>query len=84
MFKPIISKLPELVIFGGPLPKSQFSAISATVFQASLTTGNIWVGGLERRSIPIKEREPELALDEEPPVEAGLSGGQTPGGGGPK
>ena len=38
---------------------------------------------LERRSIPIMEKEPELALDEESPVEARLSGGQTPGGGGP-
>ena len=43
----------------------------------------LYPGGLERRSIPIMEREPEFALDEEPPVEAGLSGGQTPGGGGP-
>jgi hypothetical protein len=39
--KPTISKLPELVIFGGPLPKSRFSAISATVFHANLITGNI-------------------------------------------
>ena len=39
---PTVSKLPELVIFGGPLPKSQFSAIFAPVFHANLITGNIW------------------------------------------
>ena len=42
MLKPTISKLPELVIFGGPLPKSWFYVISATVFHANLITGNIW------------------------------------------
>ena len=42
MLKPTISKLPEVVIFGGPLPKSRFSAISANAFHANLITGNIW------------------------------------------
>ena len=42
VLKPTINKLPELVIFGGPLPKSRFSAISATVFHANLINGNIW------------------------------------------
>jgi hypothetical protein len=37
-----ISKHSELVIFGGPLPKYRFSAISATVFHANLIIGNIW------------------------------------------
>ena len=31
-----------MVIFGGHLPKSRLSAISATVFHANLITGNIW------------------------------------------
>ena len=42
VLKPTISKLPELVIFGGPLPKYRFSAFSGTVFHANLKTGNIW------------------------------------------
>ena len=37
-----VSKLPELVIFGGPLSKSQFSAVSATIFLVNVITGNIW------------------------------------------
>ena len=39
---PTVSKLPELVIFGDLLPKSRFSAVSATVFYANRITGNIW------------------------------------------
>ena len=39
---PTVSKLPELVIFGDPLPKSRFSAVSATVFYANRITGIIW------------------------------------------
>ena len=31
-----VSKLTELLIFGGPLPKSQFSAISAAIFYATM------------------------------------------------
>ena len=40
--EPTVSKLPELVIFDGPLPKSQFSAVSATILHANVITGNIW------------------------------------------
>ena len=40
---PTVSKLPELVIFGDPLPKSRFSVVSATVFYANRITGNIWL-----------------------------------------
>ena len=39
---PNVSKLPELLIFGNPLPKSQFSAVSTTVFYANRITSNIW------------------------------------------
>ena len=39
--KPTFSKLPELVIFGGPLSKSRLSATSATVFHANLNNCNI-------------------------------------------
>ena len=42
MPEPTVSKLPELVIFDGPLPKSQFSAVSATILHANVTTGNSW------------------------------------------
>ena len=46
---PTVSKLPEMVIFGDPLPKSRFSAVSATVFYTNRVTGNIWprVHGLQ-------------------------------------
>ena len=43
MPEPTVSKLPELVIFGGPLSTSQFSAISATIFHANMITVNIWL-----------------------------------------
>ena len=36
-----VSILPELVIFGGPLPQSQFVAVSAAIFHAKVITGNI-------------------------------------------
>ena len=39
---PTISKLSELVIFGGPLPTSKFFALSTTIFHADMITGNIW------------------------------------------
>ena len=39
---PTVSKLPELTIFGGPLPKSQFSTVSAAIFYANGIPGNIW------------------------------------------
>ena len=39
---PTVSELPELVIFGNPLPKSRFSAFSATFFYANRITDNIW------------------------------------------
>ena len=42
MPEPTLSELPELVIFGGSLNTSQFSAISATIFQANMITGDIW------------------------------------------
>ena len=41
--EPTVSKLPELVILGGPLPTFQFFAISATIFHANMKTGNIWL-----------------------------------------
>ena len=37
-----VSKFPELVTFGGPLPKSKFSAVSTAIFHANVITGNIW------------------------------------------
>ena len=42
MPEPTISKLPELVIFGGPLPKFQFPPVSAAIFYENVITGNIW------------------------------------------
>ena len=36
------SKLPGLLIFGGPLAKSKLSALSAAIFPANVITGNIW------------------------------------------
>ena len=42
MLEPIVSKLPELVKFDGPLPKSQISAISIATLHANMIAGNIW------------------------------------------
>ena len=42
MPEPTVSKHPKLVIFGGPLTKSRFSAVSAAIFHANMITGNIW------------------------------------------
>ena len=39
MPEPTVSKIPELVIFGGPLPIFEFYAISATIFYANKIIG---------------------------------------------
>ena len=42
MPEPTVSKHPILVIFDGPLLKSQFSTVSAAIFHAYIIIGNIW------------------------------------------
>ena len=39
---PTASKLPDLVIFGGPRPTCKFAPFSATFLHANLITDNIW------------------------------------------
>ena len=43
MSEPTISKLQELAIFGGPLPKTQFSKILAAIFHENVITGRTWL-----------------------------------------
>ena len=42
MPEPTLSKLPELVVFGGPLPKFKFFAVSAAIIHGNVITVNIW------------------------------------------